>query len=89
MIKFTRKYLKELCIGGLIAQKANKNHGYSIYRMINEKLWRKKTFSMRSIIIRRDHILNEIVHSGLISYHHERNILLFSNSFNSQFSALK
>ena len=65
MIKFTRKYLKELCIRGLIAQKANKNHGYSIYRMINEKLWRKKTFSMRSI--RRDHILNEIVHSGLIS----------------------
>ena len=82
MIKFTRKYLKELCIGGLIAQKANKNHGYSIYRMINEKLWRKKTFSMRS----KDGI---IVHSGLISYHRERNILLFSNSFNSQFSALK
>ena len=75
MIKFTRKYLKELCIGGLIAQKANKNHGYSIYRMINEKLWHKKTFSMRSI--RRDHILNEIVHSGFISYHRERNILLF------------
>ena len=89
MIKFTRKYLKELCIEGLIAQKANKNiaYCYSIYRMINEKLWRKKTFSVRSI--RRDHILNEIVHSGLISYHRERNILLFSNSFNSQFSALK
>ena len=65
MIKFTRKYLKELCIGGLIAQKGNKNHIYSIYRMINKKLWRKKTSSMR--IIRGDHILNEIVHSGLIS----------------------
>ena len=31
VIKFTRKYLKELCIGGFIAQKVNKNHSYSTY----------------------------------------------------------
>ena len=64
VIKFTRKYLKELCIGGFIAQKVNKNHSYSIYWMIDQKLWRKKTFSMGSV--RRDHILNKIVHSGII-----------------------
>ena len=64
VIKFTRKYLKELCIGGFIAQKLNKNHSYSIYWMTDQKLWPKKTFSMRSV--RQDHILNEIVHSGFI-----------------------
>ena len=64
VIKFTGKYLKELCIGGFIAQTVNKNHSYSIYWVIDQRLWRKKNFSMRSI--RRDHILNEIVHSGFI-----------------------
>ena len=51
--------LKELCIGGFITQEVNKNHSYSIYWMIDQKLWRKKTFSMRGI--RRDHILNSSV----------------------------
>ena len=32
--------------------------------MTDQKLWRKKTFSMPSV--RPDHILNEIVHSGFI-----------------------
>ena len=49
VIKFTRKYLKELCIGGFIAQEVNKNHSYSIYWMTDQKLWHKKTFSMRSV----------------------------------------
>ena len=64
VIKFTRKYLKELCIGGFIAQKLNKNQSCSIYWMTDQKLWRKKTFSMHSV--RQDHILNEIVLSGFI-----------------------
>ena len=38
--------MKELCIGGFIAQKLNKNHSYSIYVMIDQKLWRKKTLSI-------------------------------------------
>ena len=59
VIKFTRKYLKELCIGGFIAQKLNKNHSCSISWTTDQKLWRKETFSMPSV--RRDHILNEIV----------------------------
>ena len=51
VIKFTRKYLKGLCIGGFIAQEVNKNHSYSIYWMIDQKLWRKKTFSMRGQVL--------------------------------------
>ena len=62
--ELSRKYLKELCIGGFIAQKLNKNHSCSIYWMTDQKLWRKKTLSMHSV--RQDHILNEIVHSGFI-----------------------
>ena len=42
VIKFTCKYLKEGCIGGFIAQKVNKNHSYSIYRITDQKLWQKK-----------------------------------------------
>ena len=49
VIKFTWKYFRELCIGGFIAQEVDKNHSYSIYWMIDQKLWRKKTFSMRSV----------------------------------------
>ena len=30
VIKITRNYLKELCIGSFIAQKVNKNRSYSI-----------------------------------------------------------
>ena len=91
VIKFTQKYLKELCIGGFIAQKVlvNKNHSYSIFWIIDQKLWCKKSFSMRSI--RRDHILNEIVHSGFIGITANKIIILLSqpSTLNPQFSALK
>ena len=36
--------------------------------------------------VRRDHILNEIVHSGIDRYHHKQNILLLSNSLKPQLS---
>ena len=41
--------MKELCIGGFISQEINKNHSYSIYLMIDQKLWRKK-LSVGSLI---------------------------------------
>ena len=87
VIKFTQKYLKELCIGGFIAQKLNKNHSCSIYWMTDQKLWCKKNFSMHSV--RQDHkiILNEIVHSGFIGI--TANKIYFCFFFYSQFSALK
>ena len=37
VIKFTQKYLKELCIVGFITHKVNKNHSNSMYRMIDHK----------------------------------------------------
>ena len=37
VIKFTQKYLKKVCIVGFIAQKVNKSHSYSIYRMTGVK----------------------------------------------------
>ena len=89
MIRFTQKYLNELCIGGFIAQKVNKNHSYRIYRMIDLKLWHKKTFSLRSI--RQDHILNEIVHFRLIDITANKIYFCFqiASSLNSQFFVLK
>ena len=65
VIKFTRKYLKELCIGGFIAPKVNKNHSFSIYctEWLTKNCGIKKNFQYN---VTRNHILNEIVHSGLI-----------------------